>query len=393
LEEEAIRLNKPVAKLSVDARIAHGSAPAAGFESAPAEDQRGDFRSQIAAASREAQYTLELVSELGNSLGMSEMLSVLSSRLTQLIPCEAIAVYEFNGDVLNPIYVDGRDRMLFSSLRIPLGEGLSGWVAKHNKPILNGNPSVEPGYLNDPSKFSLLRSALSVPLAGLNGNVGVLTLYRADADGFTPDHLRILSGISSKIGLSCENALKYRALEESATTDYLTGLNNPRALFESLDQELARCKRDQTPLTVIVCDLDYFKEVNDRFGHNAGNRVLQEFAQGLAKISREYDVTARFGGDEFVLVLPNMKAQSASGRILALSALAVDVCRNVCGENVISASVGVATWPEDGVTSDELLGQADVRMYAQKTSRKQRHSITRTPVEQPVADAVSVGTR
>ena len=144
-------------------------------------------------------------------------------------------------DLLKPVYVDGRDRMLFSSLQIPLGEGLSGWVAKHNQPILNGNPSVEPGYLNDPKKFSLLRSALSVPLAGQENTVGVLTLYRADADAFAPDHLRILSGISSKIGLSFENALKYRALEASATTDYLTGLNNTRALFERLNHELSRC--------------------------------------------------------------------------------------------------------------------------------------------------------
>lgn len=378
LEEEAIRLTKSASKLSVDARITPGTAPAAGFESTTASGEQGDFRSQIAAASREAQYTLELVSELGSSLGMAEMLSVLSSRLTQLIPCEAIAVYEFDADVLNPIYVDGRDRMLFSSLKIPLGEGLSGWVAKHNKPILNGNPSVEPGYLNDSTKFSVLRSALSVPLAGLSGNVGVLTLYRADADGFTPDHLRILSGISSKIGLSCENALKYRALEESATTDYLTGLNNPRALFESLNQELSRCEREQSPLTVVVCDLDHFKEVNDRFGHNTGNRILQEFAKGLSQISRDYDVTARFGGDEFVLVLPNMKADAASGRIVALSALAAEVSRKVCGETLISASVGVASWPEDGLTGDELLGQADARMYAQKTSRKQKQHPIRT---------------
>jgi diguanylate cyclase (GGDEF)-like protein/putative nucleotidyltransferase with HDIG domain len=395
LEEEAIRLNRPAAKLSVDARIANGEAPAAGFESA-ATDEKGDFRSQIAAASREAQYTMELVSELGNSFSMAEMLSVLSSRLTQLIPCDAIAVYEAKEGVLKPVYVDGRDRMLFSSLQIPLGEGLSGWVAKHNKPILNGNPSVEPGYLNDPTKFSLLRSALSVPLGGLGGNVGVLTLYRADSDGFTPDHLRILEGISSKIGLSCENAMKYRALEESATTDYLTGLNNTRALFENLSHELSRCERDNSPLTLIVCDLDHFKAVNDRFGHNAGNRVLKEFAKGLSKIRRDYDVIARFGGDEFVLVLPNMRAEAAGSRILALSTLASEVCRRVCGENVISASVGVASWPEDGLTGDELLGEADLRMYAQKTSRKLRYPMARTADEQIVAgnasNATPVGT-
>jgi diguanylate cyclase (GGDEF)-like protein len=384
LEEEAIRLDKPAAKLSVDARIERGKAPAAGFASAANEDGQRDFHSQIAAAGREAQYTLELVSELGNSLGMAEMLSVLSSRLTQLIPCDSIAVYERKDDLLGPVYVDGRDRMLFSSLQIPLGEGLSGWVAKHNKPILNGNPSVEPGYLNDPKKFSLLRSALSVPLAGQDGTVGVLSLYRADADAFAPDHLRILSGLSSKIGLSFENALKYRALEASATTDYLTGLHNTRALFERLNQELSRCEQQKSPLTVMVCDLDRFKEVNDRFGHNAGNKVLQVFAQGLTKINRDSDVTARFGGDEFVLVLPGMKADAIADKILALSSLACEVGQMVCGENLISASVGVASWPEDGATADELLAEADRRMYANKNSLRLKRTNNRATQEQNV---------
>jgi diguanylate cyclase (GGDEF)-like protein len=374
LEEEAMRLSKPAAKLSVNARIERGNPPAAGFAAAASEDPQRDFRSQIAAAGREAQYTLELISELGNSLGMAEMLSVLSSRLTQLIPCDSIAVYERKDNVLGPVYVDGRDRMLFSSLQIPLGEGLSGWVAKHNQPILNGNPSVEPGYLNDPKKFSLLRSALSVPLTGQEGIVGVLSLYRADADAFAPDHLRILSGLSSKIGLSFENALKYRALEASATTDYLTGLNNARALFERLNNELVRAEQQSSPLTVMVCDLDRFKEVNDRFGHNAGNRVLQAFANGLTKINRDYDVTARFGGDEFVLVLPGMKPDCVSDKILALSTLASEVGRMVCGENLISVSVGVASWPEDGVTADELLAEADRRMYAGKNSLRMKRT-------------------
>jgi diguanylate cyclase (GGDEF)-like protein/putative nucleotidyltransferase with HDIG domain len=377
LEEEAARLYKPLSKLSVDARIERGTAPAAGFESAANGDSQRDFRSQIAAAGREAQYTLELVSELGNSLGMAEMLSVLSSRLTQLIPCDSIAVYERKDNLLGPVYVDGRDRMLFSSLQIPLGEGLSGWVAKHNKPILNGNPSVEPGYLNDPKKFSLLRSALSVPLTGQEHTVGVLTLYRADADAFAPDHLRILSGLSSKIGLSFENALKYRALEASATTDYLTGLSNTRGLFERLNHELSRCLAEQSPLTVMVCDLDRFKEVNDRFGHNAGNRVLEAFAKGLTEMNREHDVTARFGGDEFVLVLPGMKVDAVGDKILALAALASEVGRSICGENIISASVGVASWPEDGLTADELLAEADQRMYTNKNSLRMKRSVIR----------------
>jgi diguanylate cyclase (GGDEF)-like protein/putative nucleotidyltransferase with HDIG domain len=384
LDEEAARLHQPASKLSVGTQVKHGQAPATGFESPLREEQQVDFHFQIAAAGREAQNTLELVRELGNSLGLGEMLSVLSSRLTQLIPCDAIAVYELKDTCLIPVYVDGRERILLSSLRIPLGQGLSGWVAENDRPILNGNPSVELGYLNDPSKFTLLRSALSVPLAGLGGNLGVLSLYCAEADRFTADHLRILSGISSKIGLSYGNALKYRALEESATTDYLTGLNNSRALFERVNQEISRCQREHLPLTLVVCDLDHFKEVNDRFGHKAGNRVLQDFAKGLSDICREYDLAARFGGDEFVLVLPGATANTTTEKLLALSTLASEVGRRVCGENVISASFGVASWPEDGATCDELLGEADLRMYAHKGSRKRKRPTGGALAEQAV---------
>jgi diguanylate cyclase (GGDEF)-like protein/putative nucleotidyltransferase with HDIG domain len=372
LEEDVVRLNKFAGLVSDDARVGTGKDSDARYQTA--KDRRDDFRSQIAAAGREAQYTLELLTELGNSLSMAEMLAVLSSRLTQLIPCDSIVVYECKDDLVRAVYVDGQDRILFSSLQIPLGEGLSGWVAKHAKPILNGNPSVEPGYLNDPSKFSLLRSALSIPLAGPEGTAGALTLYRAEANGFTADHLRILSGLGSKIGFAFENAMKYRELEATATTDYLTGLNNTRGLFERLNQELARCERERSPLTVIVCDLDRFKDLNDRFGHNAGNRALQEFAEGLLKIGREYDVMGRFGGDEFVLVLPGLRADAVGDKIQALSTLASEVGYRVCGEHLISVSVGVASRPEDGVTVDELLGEADRRMYAHKHGRKQKRN-------------------
>src|SRR5207253_7029324 len=91
------------------------------------------------------------------------------------------------------------------------------------------------------------------------------------------DHLRILLAITSKVALSVENALKYRMAESSATTDYLTGLPNARALFLHLDSELARCRRSRTPLAVLVCDLDGFKQINDKSGHLEGNRVLRAF--------------------------------------------------------------------------------------------------------------------
>src|SRR5208283_3379935 len=211
-----------------------------------------------------------------------------------------------HGDELMPEYVNGDNFRLFASLRIPMGQGLSGWVAQNLKPILNGNPSVEPGYLNDASIYSTLTSALAVPLEGLQGVVGVVALYHAEKDFFTSDHLRILLAVSSKMGLAIENARKYEQAESSAVTDYLTGLPNARSLFVQLDRELARCKRDNRSLTVMVSDLDGFKQINDRFGHLEGNRVLRLFAHSLKETSREYDYVARMGGDELVGIVTNL---------------------------------------------------------------------------------------
>ncbi len=108
-------------------------------------------------------------------------------------------------------FVSGENFRLFSSLRIPDGEGLSGWVAQNHKAILNGNPSVEPGYLNDPTKYSTLRSALAVPLEGNAGVAAVLALYRAGQDAFTADDLRVVEAIGSGLGVALESAGKVKA--------------------------------------------------------------------------------------------------------------------------------------------------------------------------------------
>src|SRR5581483_9763788 len=259
----------------------------------------------IAAARQEAQMLYELTQDLGNSLNLHETLSVLDSRLHGLIPYDSIAVYVRRDARLIPQYVNGENSRLFSSLEIPVGQGLSGWVAETGQPIVNGNPSVEPGYLNDPTKFSTLRSALAVPLENAVGITGVITLYHLNRDAFTKDHVRVLLALKSKLSLTIENALQYQQAAISATTDGLTHLPNARSLFLHLDAELARVKSAGAELAVLVCDLDGFKQMNDRFGHLAGNRVLQQVAVGLRGCCRECDYVARMGGDEFVLVLSN----------------------------------------------------------------------------------------
>jgi diguanylate cyclase (GGDEF)-like protein/putative nucleotidyltransferase with HDIG domain len=356
--------------LSKNVRVQNGRAPDAGLERSGSDSRQPDFLISIAAARQEVQMLYELTQDLGNSLNLHETLSVLDSRLKRLIPYDAVAIYVRKGDCLVPAYVNGENFRLFSSLEIPVGQGLSGWVAETGKPIVNGNPSVEPGYLNDPTKFSTLCSALAVPLETAFGSAGVLALYHSERDAFNKDHLRVLLAINPKVSLAIENALKYEQAAISATTDALTNLPNARSLFLHLDAELARCRRANSTVAVLVSDLDGFKQVNDRFGHLEGNKILNLVADGLRGACREYDYVARMGGDEFVLILAGLKPDDLPSKLNRIEKLVSQAGIEVCGEPIIAISAGVAFYPEDGNDAETLLAEADRRMYLTKHNHR-----------------------
>ncbi len=348
-------------------RVERGLAPATGFEQwADNSQNESDFLTSIASARQEAQAMFELSQDLGNSLSLSETLSVLSMRLRKLIPYDSIAVFVNRNGWLLPELVSGENFRVLSSLKIRVGEGLCGWVAENCKPIINGNPQVEAGYVADPEKYATLSSALAVPLQGLNGVVGVLAMYQSTQDAFTPDHLRVLLAVASKVALSVENALKYQQAESSATTDFLTGLPNARSLFVHLAQEVARCRRMKTALAVMVCDIDGLKKINDSFGHLEGDKLLREFSTRLKEACRGYDYVARMGGDEFVITAPGLTAEAAEEKTIRLNQAAVEAGRHTCGTDVIGLSVGIAFCPEDGYDVEALLAEADRRMYSVK---------------------------
>ena len=355
--------------LSVQVRVDRKVEPAAGYEQSapnPAPASEADFLSSIASARQEAQTMFELSQDLGNSLSLGETLSVLSMRLRKLVPYDSMVVFLLKEDRLIPELVSGDNFRLLSSLNIKAGEGLCGWVAENRKPIMNGNPEVEAGYVYDPAKFTTQRSALAVPLEGLNGVVGVLAMYQAERDAFTADHLRILLAVSSKIALSIENALKYQQAESSAVTDYLTGLPNARSLYVHLSREIARCRRTGTSLSVMVCDLDNFKQINDLYGHLEGDNLLKDFAAHLKETCRGYDYVARMGGDEFVIVAPGLQQEASVEKASRLNQLAIESGRKIAGRNLVSLSVGTAFCPQDGFDVERLLAEADRRMYSMK---------------------------
>jgi GAF domain-containing protein len=200
-------------KLSTDIKIERGSSPAAGFE-VSRTDNNGDltsFHRSITESEYQARLLREVVERLDRCDERMAAFAALRERLPNLVPYAAMVIYSVRNETLIPEYVDGENYRLFASLEIPLGMGLSGWVAENGRSIVNGNPSVEPGYLSDETKFSTLRSALAVPLEADGVVLGVLSLYRQEHDAFSAEHLGALLGVGAK--LASVLAATARALE------------------------------------------------------------------------------------------------------------------------------------------------------------------------------------
>ena len=371
-------------QLKTDIEVWRGEAPGAGFEAvfasaapAGADDLRlregRDHASLnlIAAASQEAQTLFEMSQSLGVSLSLTETVSVLASRLHRLIPFDSCALYLKTGEMLGLRYVDGENAKSFSAEPVPMGEGISGWVAQSGKPILNGNAALEKSYQSKFGCSGELRAALSIPLVGFEQDVfGVLTLYSMTAEGFERDHLRILLAMSSKLALSVQNSVNYRRAETNAETDFLTGLPNARRLFLQLDREVEECESTGHGLVVVVCDLNRFKEVNDQRGHLAGNRLLSGIAEQFRQECRAGETVARMGGDEFVFLLCGMDAAAVDDRLEGIRKAVETASRRAVPGIAVTASLGAAAYPLDCTTAEELLALADRRMYEDKSETR-----------------------
>lgn len=340
----------------------------------PSEVRNTSFLASIVSARQEAQLLFELAQTLGNSLSLRETLSVVAVRLKEMIPHDAIVFYVSEDEKLVPRYIHGIDYDLFNSLEIPIGQGISGWVAQHRQPIVNGDPAAESKYLGEAQKVSVLQSALSIPLPGRDSVAGVLSLYMLAPQGFTKDHLRLLLAASTKLGLSVENALQFERAQDTASTDFLTALPNARSICAHVEKEISRCGRGSKSLAVLVCDLNGFKSVNDNFGHLVGNKLLQEIARNLSRVCRDYDQVGRLGGDEFVFACPEMHEKELNILKPRIEHAVEEAGRTICQSKVVTVSIGSAFFPEDGSTPEELLSEADRRMYESKEHHYKRQS-------------------
>jgi diguanylate cyclase (GGDEF)-like protein/putative nucleotidyltransferase with HDIG domain len=392
LQENYVRLERlahegaiGLRPLDTQIKIDRGAAPGAGFEQdgsivleagqtqEPGEASQPplDALGLIAAAGKEGQGLFEIAQMLGSSLSPSETILVMSSRLRRLVPFDCFALYLVRGEGLALQHVDGPASSCLSAKVIPLGEGLSGYVAACGQPVVNGNPQVEPNYaapLGAPVGGALqLRSGLSIPLRSPSGEVfAVLTLYAMRADAFTREHLRILLAVESKFALSLENALRFRQAEQDALVDPLTELPGLRQFRIALDAELNRSRRSGDPFSVAVCDLNDFQQVMEAQGRPSGDRLLRGLAGAFRESCRSYDVVARVGANKFLFLFPTTDGERKNTLVELIETAVRRAVQAEAADFELTASVGFACFPADGATAEDVLAVADRRMHLEK---------------------------
>ena len=265
--------------------------------------------------------------------------------------------------------------------RIRVGEGLAGVAADSGEPVLANSVVKEPRYI---ALHPGIRSALSLPLKYREEMMGVLSLESRQAYAFSQQDVLTLRTLADQLAIALHNARAYQVALEQAITDGLTGLKTHRYFMEALDREWRRSTRSGHMFSVIMMDLDGFKQVNDRHGHLEGDKVLTAVANLLNDRVRQSNVVARYGGDEFAIMLPETRTEQAE--ILAERLRASIESDRYLAAHGVTASFGIATFPVHGPTQEEILRVADSGMYLAKHQEGNRVRVASLSVASAQAD-------
>jgi len=347
------------------------------------------FRSREAAASRQLEtgrhlkkttqrlaILTDIVKTANSILEPRKVIELIMAKIQQLIPSEAwsmLMVDEEKKELAFELALGEKGKDV-SSFRLKIGEGIAGWVAQTGQPTIVNDTSKDPrfaGKFDTKTQFRT-HSILAAPLISRGRTIGVVEIINKLQGKFTPADLDILLTLVEPCAIAIENAILFQRTEQLTITDDLTKLFNSRYLNVYIGREIKRCKRHGIPLSIIFLDLDGFKGINDAFGHLAGSRTLSEVGGILAEAVRESDILARYGGDEFVVVLPETPA---SGALVIAERIrrSIELHTFLADQGLaarISASVGIASYPDHALTPEGLIQKADQAMYRVKERDK-----------------------
>jgi diguanylate cyclase (GGDEF)-like protein len=339
-------------------------------------DRQQDMVRQLKKTAQRLNILTDIVKTANSILEPKKVIELIMGKIQQLIPCQAwsmLMVDEEKKELTFEMALGEKGKDL-SNLRVKIGEGVAGWVAQTGKPTIVNDTSRDPRFARrfDSQTHFQTRNILCAPLISRGRTIGVVQVINRVGGKFTQADLDLLLTLVEPCAIAIENAVLFQRTEQLTITDDLTKLFNSRYLNVYIGREIKRCKRHGIPLSIIFLDLDGFKGVNDQYGHLAGSRTLTEVGGILAEAVRESDILARYGGDEFVVVLPETPPAGAL-------VIAERIRRAVAGhaflkdqgvEARISASFGIASYPDHALTPEGLIQKADQAMYRVKEKDK-----------------------
>ncbi len=327
----------------------------------------------------------ELARSLTSTLDLNAILRIILQYMDRFIDAQLWALLMVDPVRQELYYVspDGTESSRLAGLRIKMGEGLAGWVALHGETLIIPEASTDPRLTTTGSSGTngngfTIRSAVGLPIRGRKGTHGVVEIFNpniAEGSEYTIAFLHILVDYAA---IAIENALDVARAQQLTITDDVTGLYNARHLYTVLQNELDReresSRRDNKSLSLVFLDLDRFKLVNDLHGHLVGSDLLGQVGRRIRELCRKTDLCFRYGGDEFVILMPETTREEALRMAKSIHTnLANTTFRVSNGKDLkVGASAGIAAYPGDGRTVHAILGAADKRMYSVKSSGRGR---------------------
>jgi diguanylate cyclase (GGDEF)-like protein len=319
----------------------------------------------------------ELARSLTSTLDITSILRTILQYMECCIDAElwALLMVDPTRQELYYVSASGAEDPRLAGMRVKLGEGLAGWVAQHGETLIIPEAATD-SRLADAAKSQTfaVRSAIGLPIRGRKGTHGVLEIFNPHLDGQSDYTIAFLHMLVDYAAIAIENAQDIAQVQQLTITDDVTGLFNTRHLYAVLERELETARRDSRSLSLVFLDLDRFKLINDAHGHLIGSELLGQVGKRIRELCRSTDLCFRYGGDEFVIVMPATTREEAYRMARSIHAT---VTRSIFtmekGLNLaIGASAGVAAYPGDGRSVHAILGAADKRMYSVKSNGRGR---------------------